>query len=246
MAEASSLELADVDLRYGSNHLLRHASAVFAPGKIHLLMGPNGVGKTTLVRCVLGQERCTGSITYGGALLKTGSRLVHVAFEDSPAHRTLTGRQNLSLYSRADAAPVDRYLTPSLLGRRVKKYSYGERKKLAITVAVASTSPVVILDEPTNGLDREALKLLADDLGSLAAERVVIVVGHDLSFMGPLVDEVHFFDHGSLEHVSMDHNSPDTSLESLYESAYPPVVDRDEVPALQPHGRGYHRGDAPR
>lgn len=159
------------------------------------LLGPNGAGKTTLMRIVAGLlEATSGSITLDGEDLlaspeRIWSRLGYLP-QDFGFYPHLTGEQMLIylLEMKGIAAPGGtRKLAQSLLEqvnltsaarRRVKSYSGGMRQRLGIAQAVAGNPRVIIVDEPTAGLDPEERLRLYRLLAELASERIVLLSTH--------------------------------------------------------------------
>lgn len=198
------LELVSIRKSYGAETVLDGVDAVFPRGSVSLLMGPNGVGKTTLVRCVLGLEPHGGEVRWNGAPLDPEARLVYPVFDDTPFHPGLTGAQNLRVLAEESVNGPLQYLEQRLLRRRVRHYSYGQRKRLALTAALNSSAELVLLDEPTNGLDVDAMQQLREDLDGLRERRTFLVTGHHLEFYEDLVDHVFVVDAGRLVEVTAE------------------------------------------
>ena len=150
-------------------------------GGVHGFLGPNGSGKTTTIRMLLGLARATsGSMRLLGA--DVPGRLPAVidrvgAVVESPKFAPhFTGRQNLTLLARTMGAgtdAVDRALaTVSLAGRdrdRYKSYSLGMKQRLAIAATLLKDPELLILDEPTNGLDPAGIREIRDTIRELGA-----------------------------------------------------------------------------
>jgi ABC-2 type transport system ATP-binding protein len=159
------------------------------------LLGPNGAGKTTTLRVLMGLILPTeGSIRVFGEQVVPGSPALSRlgAFVEGPGFLPhLTGADNLRLYWAAsgrhpDAAQLDTVLEIAGLGpslhRKVKTYSHGMQQRLAIAQAMLGLPDVLVLDEPTNGLDPPQIAEMREVLhGYAATGRTVIVSSHLLA-----------------------------------------------------------------
>lgn len=180
----------DLSVRLGGNQILRAASGTVPREGVTFLMGPNGVGKTTLIRCLLGLERHTGTVLWDGADLDPQVRHVFTAFDEDPFYGRLTGRQNLAVLAPESDARNSPYLSHDLLKRKVSAYSAGQRKRLSLVAALTSRAHLVILDEPTNGLDVDAQRQLRADIVRMKSQTGFLLTGHHLDFYEGLVDQV--------------------------------------------------------
>ncbi len=164
-------------------------------GQIVGLLGPNGAGKTTTLRVLMGLIRPTsGTVSLFGQEVRPGARVLSRvgAFVEGPGLLPhLSGRANLRLYWAASgrpaaAAQVETALEIAGLGssidRRVKTYSHGMRQRLAIAQAMLGLPELLVLDEPTNGLDPPQIAEMRQVLRSYAATgRTVVVSSHLLA-----------------------------------------------------------------
>jgi ABC-type multidrug transport system ATPase subunit len=151
--------------RFPGGYGVHELDLAVPPGAIYGFLGPNGAGKTTTIRLLLSLLRpSAGTITLFGEPLAAGRRrsLAHVgALVESPSlYGHLTGRENLEVTRRLIAAPLGRVDTVlglvELTGdahRLVRTYSLGMRQRLALALALLGEPRILILDEPTNGLD---------------------------------------------------------------------------------------------
>jgi ABC-type multidrug transport system ATPase subunit len=172
------------------------------PGSVTGFLGPNGAGKTTTMRMLLGLERPDeGTATFDDrpyASLPSPVRTVGAVLETA-FHPARTGRNHLRVYCRAAGLPLtraDETLTLVGLGdagnRRAGGYSLGMRQRLALANALLGDPPVLVLDEPANGLDPEGIHWLRGFIRHLAHEegRTVLVSSHLLSEMEHTADRV--------------------------------------------------------
>ena len=181
-----------------------------APGEVTGFLGPNGAGKTTTLRMLLGLVEATGgTATIGGA---TYSKLDHppdvvgAALEASSFHPGRSGRDHLRVYCAVNDYPDSRAdQTLALVGltdaarRPVRGYSLGMRQRLGLATALLGDPPVLVLDEPSNGLDPAGIAWLRKFLKRLASEgRTILVSSHALSEVQQIADRVVIIDKGRL------------------------------------------------
>jgi ABC-2 type transport system ATP-binding protein len=178
-------------------------------GGVFGFLGPNGSGKTTTIRCLLGLVRPTaGRLHLLGAevprLLPGVLHQIGSIVETPMFFPTMSGRRNLSLLGRIDRhsqREVDAVLDRVGLGERagdlVKTYSLGMRQRLGLAAALLKDPAVLILDEPANGLDPAGIKEIRLLLRELAREgRTVLVSSHLLSEVQVTCDRVAIIAHG--------------------------------------------------
>jgi ABC-2 type transport system ATP-binding protein len=202
------IEAAGLTKRYGQLLAVDRLSFTVEPGQVVGFLGPNGAGKTTTLRMLLGLVRPDGgSATISGlpyGELPQPLRQVGAVLEASSFHPGRTARNHLrieALLAGVDAARVDIVL--DLVGladaadRRVHGFSLGMRQRLSLATALLPDPEVLILDEPTNGLDPEGVRWLRDLLRDLAAEgTAVLVSSHILAEVAQTVDSVIIVNHG--------------------------------------------------
>ncbi|MFI7275124.1 alpha/beta fold hydrolase [Streptomyces sp. NPDC049879] len=198
-------QLADVPLRItglskrytrsSDRYAVRDPSFQVARGQVLGLLGPNGAGKTTTLRMLMGLiTPDSGEIRVFGHAVRPGAPVlsrVGAFVEGAGFLPHLTGRANLELYWRATGRPAaDAHLDEALeiaglgtaLDRAVRTYSQGMRQRLAIAQAMLGLPDLLILDEPTNGLDPPQIRAMRDVMIRYAAEgRTVIVSSHLLA-----------------------------------------------------------------
>ncbi|WP_049580050.1 alpha/beta fold hydrolase [Streptomyces sp. SBT349] len=192
------LRIAGLSKRYAGSadrHAVRDLSFQVARGQVLGLLGPNGAGKTTTLRMLMGLiTPDAGEIRVFGHAIRPGAPVlsrVGAFVEGAGFLPHLTGRTNLELYWRATGRPdadarLDEVLEIAGLGdavdRAVRTYSQGMRQRLAIAQAMLGRPELLILDEPTNGLDPPQIRAMRDVMIRYAAEgRTVIVSSHLLA-----------------------------------------------------------------
>ena len=208
---------------FGGRTVLDAVSVEMPSRSVNFVMGPNGVGKTTLIRCVLGLHRYRGEVTWDGDPIDPAERRVCPVFDDSPFHPGLTGLQNLKVLAPESVRGPSVYLSPDTLGRKVKGYSHGERMRLALMSAFNSGAELVILDEPTNGLDRDTMQQLKADIQARKSTTTFIVTGHNLEFYDDIVDNLFVIKDGKVSLAASSSQHPDrkADLARVYDEHYP-------------------------
>ena len=206
------LRLRDLTKRYGERLAVAGLSLEGRRGDVLGFLGPNGAGKTTTIRMTLGLIRPTsGSAEILGMDVARdwAQALPHVgALVEQPALYTwLSGRDNLRVVGDALGGVSERRIDEvldivSLRGRdrdRVKTYSLGMKQRLGLGMALLNDPDVLVLDEPTNGLDPAGIAGMRDLLRRLAAEnRLVFISSHMLGEVQQMCDRVAVIAQGQL------------------------------------------------
>jgi ABC-2 type transport system ATP-binding protein len=205
-----AVEIGDLSKRFGKVEAVKGLSFEVQAGRVTGFLGPNGAGKSTTLRALLGLVRPTaGTATFGGRRyheLERPSAQVGAVLEDTAFHPGRTGRNHLRVLAAAGEHPTDRVddvLSIVGLGaaanRRAKGYSMGMRQRLAIAAALLGDPEVLILDEPTNGLDPPGISWMRGLLREQAGKgRAVLVSSHLLAEVAQSVDDVVIISHGEL------------------------------------------------
>jgi ABC-2 type transport system ATP-binding protein len=203
------LETSDLTKRYGRIVAVNQLGLRVHRGEVYGFLGPNGAGKTTTLRMLLGLIRPTGgSISILGATPGSPQALAHIGalVEGFGFYPYLSGRRNLLVcarYAGVPAARVDTVLEQvgltSRAGDRFKGYSLGMKQRLGVAAALLKDPALLILDEPTNGLDPEgmaAMRHLIRQLGQ--GERSVVLSSHLLGEVQQTCDRVGVIQQGRL------------------------------------------------
>jgi ABC-2 type transport system ATP-binding protein len=204
------VEIRDLSKRFGRVEAVKNLSFEIGAGRVTGFLGPNGAGKSTTLRALLGLVRPTnGTATFDGQLydeLERPSTHVGAVLEDASFHPGRSGRNHLRVlavtgghpHERVDAVLADVGLTGAA-NRRVKGYSMGMRQRLAIAAALLGDPDVLILDEPTNGLDPPGIHWMRGMLREQASRgRAVLVSSHLLAEVAQSVDDVVVIHKGEL------------------------------------------------
>ena len=176
----------DLVVERGGRRILDIASLRFPAGAITGVTGVNGIGKTTLARavCRLQRARRGARVTLDGQELRRGQAFL--VMQD--VHRQLFAE---SVSQEASAPQLERLDLAGLAERHPLSLSGGQKQRLVIATAVDQDARVIVLDEPTSGVDYRHLLTIAAELRSLADEgRVVVVISHDIEFLNECADHV--------------------------------------------------------
>ncbi|MGI5143220.1 MULTISPECIES: ABC transporter ATP-binding protein [unclassified Streptomyces] len=206
-----AIRCAGLTKRYGSRLAVHGLNLTVEPGQVFGFLGPNGSGKTTTMRMLLGLVRPTsGRAWIHGRPLPDPVGLAEIGamIEEPGFHPWATGRQNLELLAlsgpplrQRDAVLValDRVGLASDASRRVRAYSQGMRQRLGLAAALLRQPSLLILDEPTNGLDPVGIQEMRTLLGELAdAGTTVFLSSHLLSEIEQVCDRVAVLHAGQL------------------------------------------------
>jgi len=204
------LVIDQVTKRYGGSKALDDISFRVEPGRVTGFLGPNGAGKSTLMKILLGLASADrGTTTVGGVpYRRLGDPLATVGalIESDAFHPSRSGRSHLRIVAEAAGVArrrVDEVLeTVDLEGaadRHVGGYSMGMRQRLGLAAALLGDPAVLVLDEPSNGLDPQGIRWLRDLLKARAgAGGTVFVSSHLLAEMELLADEIVVINRGRL------------------------------------------------
>ena len=209
-----------VTVRRGGRAVLVDADLRVAAGTWTVLLGPNGAGKSTMLRAVVGLSPYAGSITVGGAEVRTFTRRAlartvalvpqqpQVPTDMTVAEYVLLGRTPfvplLSAESAADhdvaRAVIDRLDLGPLASRRLGHLSGGELQRAVLGRALAQEAPVLLLDEPTTSLDLGHVQQVLELVDELRVERglTVLAAMHDLTLAAQYGDRVALMEAGRL------------------------------------------------
>jgi len=201
-----ALTVRNLKKSYGSFLVLRGINLEVEEGEVFALLGPNGAGKTTLIRILAeGLRYDAGEVlVFGKPLSKETARLIGYVPQESIAYDTLTVRENLSFYADLYDAPkervdelIERFNLPAR--KKAGKLSGGQRKKLNLAVALLHEPKILILDEPSNGLDVPARRELWEIIRRFKREgKTVIIATHYMEEAERLADRVAIISEGTV------------------------------------------------
>ena len=215
--EKPILSVENLYKNFGKKEILKNVSFEIGGGDILGFIGPNGAGKTTTIKLILGLQ----SITKGRVLIngfdiekefEKAIGKVGAIVENPDLYMYLTGYENLqlmaNLYKGIDKKRIDEVVKLVKLENRindkVSKYSLGMRQRLGIAQAILHKPTLLILDEPTNGLDPEGIKEMRELLLELAKKEGmgILISSHNLAELDNLVNKVCIIKNGEIIETS--------------------------------------------
>ncbi|WP_336082207.1 ABC transporter ATP-binding protein [Nocardia sp. SSK8] len=186
----TSIEVRELSKIYRRTRAVDGIDFSVRPGRVTGFLGPNGAGKSTTMRLILGLDRpSSGTATVGGRRFRDIDRplrTVGALLDAAAAHPARTARDHLLALAAGNCIPAGRVTAVleevglgAVAGRRVRTYSLGMRQRLGIAAALLGDPPVIMLDEPSNGLDPEGIIWIRETLRRWAGEgRTVLVSSH--------------------------------------------------------------------
>ncbi|MFL4909560.1 ABC transporter ATP-binding protein [Streptomyces sp. MMS24-I2-30] len=204
------IEVNELTKRYGGKTAVDQLSFAVRPGQVTGFLGPNGAGKTTTLRMILGLDAPTsGTATVSGVPFRThprGLRHVGALLDATQAHGGRSAAAHLSALARSNALPRRRIVEvleevglAEVATRRVGGFSLGMKQRLGIATALLGDPPVLMFDEPINGMDPEGVLWVRRLFRRLAAEgRTVFLSSHLMSEMENTADQLVVIGRGRL------------------------------------------------
>jgi ABC-2 type transport system ATP-binding protein len=204
------IEVRELTKRYGSTLAVDALSFDLRPGTVTGFLGANGSGKSTTMRMMLGLDRPDGGkVRIDGQSfhdLRWPLREVGALLEARAFHPGRSARSHLAALAASNGIPggrvaevLDMVGLTGVAGRRAGKFSLGMAQRLGLAAALLGDPPVLLLDEPVNGLDPAGIHWIRDLLTSLAAQgRVVFVSSHLISEMALMADRLVVIGQGRL------------------------------------------------
>lgn len=208
------VELRAVTKTFGAVRALVGVSATFEAGRVSMVLGPNGSGKSTLLSIVGTLARPTSGKVSHGSLGKSRDE-VRTALgwvgHDSLCYGDLSGRENIELAARLHGIPAHaafeaaraRFNLGAFAERAFRTYSRGQRQRVALARALVHSPKLLLLDEPTTGLDAESVDALREVVRAEARRgAVVVVITHDAGFAESTGDVRVVLDRGRIKDVA--------------------------------------------
>nr|WP_154982730.1 ABC transporter ATP-binding protein [Paenibacillus xylanexedens] len=234
MQQEPVVRLQGVSKIISSRSLVSDLTLDISPGQVFGFLGPNGAGKTTTIRMMVGLMSISkGDIFISGHSVKNefeeAIAQVGAIVENPEMYKFLTGYQNLVHFARMSpgvtkeriAETIERVGLTARIHDKVKTYSLGMRQRLGVAQAILHRPKLLVLDEPTNGLDPQGIRELRDYLRLLTHEEgiTVFVSSHLLSEMELMCDTVAIIQNGKLIDVRnlRDEQGSDALIEVAFE-----------------------------
>ncbi|MFS0786087.1 ABC transporter ATP-binding protein [Shouchella sp. 1P09AA] len=215
------LQIKGLNKSFGKNHIIKDMNFQLKRGQIYGFLGPNGSGKTTTIRMIVSLiAPDSGDVIIEGKNVRTSRKealaQIGAIVEDPDLYGYLTGQQNLEHFARLSHQSISKERIKEVVSlvelegamkKKVKSYSLGMKQRLGIAVSLLHRPSVLILDEPTNGLDPKGIRDLRSYLQRLAKEDGVtlLVSSHQLSEIETLCDRAIVIKKGEVvDEISMN------------------------------------------
>jgi len=205
------VELSGVHKSIKENDILKGVSLQASTSEVVGIIGTNGSGKTTLLRIICGLTSVNkGVVRVLGQTIVSTSALpqgIGVVFDPPGLLADLTGLQNLIVIAKVRNIMTTIELQQLIMKvglnpedkRKVSKYSQGMKKRLGLAIAMMENPRVVLMDEPTNGLDKKGISALRDWISELKSSGTcIVIVSHYLEEMAAVCDTIYTMDDGRL------------------------------------------------
>ena len=204
------IEARDLTKRFGDKVAVDHLSFNVEPGRVTGFLGPNGAGKSTTMRLITGLDRADGgSATIGGlsySQLTKPLTVVGALLEARSVHPGRSARNHLLFLAQTQDLPakradevLDLVGLKDVANKRAGGFSLGMTQRLGIAAAMLGDPPVLLLDEPVNGLDPEGIRWVRNFMRQLASEgRTIFVSSHLMSEMAVTADHLIVIGRGAL------------------------------------------------
>ena len=214
-----SITVRNVSKSINGKKLLDNISFDAYEGEIIGLVGKNGAGKSTLLKIMTGLYKMDeGEILYYNYDLyhdfEKAMSIVGTIIETPDMYESLTGKKNLKLFKTmlkgVDEGTIEEIVKilemEKYLGKKFKTYSLGMKERLAIASSLINKPKILILDEPTNGLDTEGIKKIMDTLKELK-DTTIIISSHMLNEIEELCNKIIFINNGKIQKIKIKENN---------------------------------------
>ena len=225
-----SISINNLDLQYDNNIILEKISVDFEPGKCHVVMGPNGGGKTSLLRSVLGLTPFSGDIKIHWPAKPSIGYVPQKAIFESSLPLTvmdfvLLNQTRTPLFWRRKSKQLDTALEQldrvgmaSRSDRRMGQLSGGEQQRVLFAQALLDNPSLLVLDEPTTGMDEQGVRYLETLIKECVDEgRTILAVHHDVTAVRRLEANVHVVNRGLVESGTHEQVLHPSKIESLFQ-----------------------------
>lgn len=203
------IRLKDVYKTMKGTQVLKGVNLTVEQGNIVGIRGINGSGKTMVLRAIAGLIRVDGSVEIGGKKMEPGEcpKDIGVLVEMPGFLPEFTGKKNLQLLGMLQEGVTEEDIEEAMnaIGldpkdrRHYKKYSLGMKERLGIAQAILKKPKLILLDEPTNGIDSDGIQMLEELLRRLKeAGSTIVVTSHDRDFLDAVTSQCYEMKEGSL------------------------------------------------
>lgn len=209
----SVLEVADLQMAYGAQTIVHGVSFTVHGGEIFGLLGPNGAGKTTTLSAIEGlQKPRAGTITVAGIDLqkdlRTAKANLGIQLQSTSFQEELNVGEIVRLYAGLYGVTLSNNQLSGVLRaanllehkhKRAGQLSGGQKQRLALCIATLHNPPLVLLDEPTTGLDPQSRRILWDHIEAMrSAGHAILLTTHSMEEAEAICDRIAIMDHGKI------------------------------------------------
>lgn len=209
----NSIELKSLSKSYGRRQVLKNVDLIVKKDRIHGLLGPNGAGKTTVMKSIIGLiQGESGEIIFNGSPIssnKKRSLSLGYLLEDPPLYEDMYVEEYLRFMGNIQGVHKNKLNErvefvlgkldlSDVMARRIGNLSQGYRQRLGIAQAIIHDPEVVILDEPTNGLDPKTIVEIRDLILSLKENHTILISSHQLHEMSLICDDITIVSNGDV------------------------------------------------
>jgi len=240
--ENAIISMKNVVKKFGKETVLNHIDFDIPQGKIIGLIGPSGAGKSTIIKIILGMEKTQqGTATVFGKIMPNRQLLNRIGYmaQTDALYEALTAKENLQFYADMKGLPSQKSNRQILhvaevveltndLDKRVAGYSGGMKRRLSLAIAMLGDSQVLILDEPTVGIDPALRRQIWSELHKMRDEGKTILVTTHVMDEAELVDDVALILGGKLIAYDTPANLKAAYHEDTVENVFLKVEDNNE------------------
>lgn len=239
-----AMQLIELRKTIGKKQIIKDLNFSIYPGEVFGFLGPNGAGKTTTIRMMVGLMKITtGEVLIQGKSIKTdfkeAIKEVGAIVENPEMYPFMSGWKNLVHYARMVPGITEERIMEviKLVGlekaikEKVGRYSLGMRQRLGIAQALLHRPSILILDEPTNGLDPSGIKEIRHYIRKLAAEEnvAVIVSSHMLAEMEMMCDRIGIIKNGELITINDVNEESNQEDDQVVHIVAEPLIEAKEI-----------------
>ena len=217
------LETKNLSKEYKNQKAVDNVSLNIERNTIYGLLGPNGAGKSTILKMIVGLLKPTdGEIIFNGNILERKDLKYIGSLIESPSlYGNLTAEENLTVYTKLLGIPKTRIKEvldivdlKNTGKKRASQFSMGMKQRLGIAIALLNNPKLLILDEPTNGLDPFGIQELRNLISSFPKKGITVISSHILSEVSQVVDKIAIINEGKLLFEGMP--DKDENLEEFF------------------------------
>lgn len=212
----SVLQIKNLSKNVGKKSIVRNINFEVNQGEVFGLLGPNGAGKTTIIRAIVSLiSRSSGTVLINGTDVSVDFKgtisEVGAIIENPEFYMYMSGWANLQQFARMSRKPISderlneivaRVKLTDAIQQKVKTYSLGMRQRLGLAQALVHQPSILILDEPTNGLDPQGMAEFREIIREVSAQgTAVLISSHLLSEIQQITDRFAIIEKGELTHI---------------------------------------------